>query len=537
MKLDKTFYLPKHINIIKSEEDLCDFLRSLFPDFTPVVFQGSIFRSLTTLLFYITGPISFSTLELFMGTFLSQNSSRAKISRYVKNGFFLSYPLKSIDLNSKTLYGISQNENRIMRSYMPELTSDAYIRKKGQYPMHAFGVGLSTLNLMQLKIPFKYYDQDKWESIYYKCSVITDRTMYFDDTNRWYLYLEQDMGTERTSRLLDKIESYGKCTDTNPVAHLVFSSHAVLPSEKPVFNFDISHLEYIRDAMENYNSDSLEDFYEHFGTRLPIAVLVTLKRFLVMNSVYKVASGSYTQIDKFTPLSPLSRSYSLDCLKKLIKTVREYPIISYIHQQYHIAKRKFKPLCQKLTYYFLRTNCDTRFSYIANGCSVYMIPSVMLNNYYEYFNPVDSGLCEKIKKIIRGYFGSSLTPKYATVSKSYYFSSNISSIKLRNCFCTSPDHYFCVEHIGADVAGFVRATCFVKADKSISDHINLLCLCDSEEDILYFCKMVCGKDDSLLKRIVFAYTSELDLPGPMRFAQLVDDEWKVTTPVPYKYTV
>ena len=101
MNTPNSFFLPKHKSNINTEEDLLDFLQKLFPSYIPVETQDSIFKSMTTLLFHVTGPISLSALELFLGSFFDINSSRVKLYRYVKKGSFLSHPLKSTDLSSK----------------------------------------------------------------------------------------------------------------------------------------------------------------------------------------------------------------------------------------------------------------------------------------------------------------------------------------------------------------------------------------------------------------------------------------------------
>ena len=63
---------------------------------------------------------------------------------------------------------------------------------------------------------------------------------------------------------------------------------------------------------------------------------------------------------------------------------------------------------------------------------------------------------------------------------------------------------------------------------------NIFC---TEKGPHYFCKTACGKDDSLLKNILFAYTSELDTSAPYRRAFLENNQWKVSKSIPYKYNV
>ena len=459
MNTPDSFFLPKHKNNITTEEELLTFLQNLFPSYIPVQTQGSIFKSLTTLLLHATGPISHSALELYLGPFFTLNNSRTKFYRHVKNGSFLSYPLKSMDLNSNVTYGISQESNRLIRSYTPDLQSDAYIRKRGSTPTHAYGIGLSTLSLMQLNIPFEFHDHIKSIDELSKCSVITDRKLHFFDQNPWELLLEQDMGTERTDILIQKIRNYGCATKTSPSSHLLFASHAIIPYPAVIRDVNLKH--YI-------------DIYQR---------------------------------SMITP---------------------------YFKRQYQISKKKFQSICKKLSSLFLLECHYDEFSYIENGCSIYVVPSVMLNNYYEYFNPKTSGLYQKIVNSMHRYLGTPQSIPYSNVSSRYYFLDH-ASIIFRNCFTLSNDYIICVEHIGIDIAGFMRALAYAKSQAQLPDTIYLYCLCDTSEDALFFLKQLDGIPTNNLNKIFFLYTFDLDNPARMQKAIKDGDEWTLSKPIPFRY--
>lgn len=534
MNTPNSFFLPKHKSNINTEEDLLDFLQRLFPSYIPVETQDSIFKSMTTLLFHVTGPISLSALELFLGSFFDINSSRVKLYRYVKKGSFLSYPLKSTDLNSKVTYGISKADNLLIRSYVPDLQCDAYIRKKGRNPTHAYGIGLSTLNLMQLCIPFEFHDDVRYHDDYSEGTVVTDRKLYFYDKNEWELLLEQDMGTERTNILIQKIINYGNATPGLPTSHLLFSSHAVIPYPTSPKNFHLDHLEYILSFMTEKNLSSLRDVYASYDHILPIEISSTLKHFLVEHGLYIAYSISppnavlsSKQVDQDSFLLPTAKCFTIEQLKEYIAAVQKNTIIPYVKRQYQISKRKFQSIAKRLTMDFFKYGHYYSYYHLSYGCSIYIIPSVMLNNYYEYFNPIDSSMCEKIKKTIHRLVGTKTTIEYSNTSPNYNFPDG-PSIIFRNYFKLPNNIVFCVEHIGVDVAGFVRAVAFAKSRKIHSSTMFLFCLCDSEEDASFFLKTLENTDISDLNNIRFIYTFELDKPGNIRMAYKDGNTFKIS---------
>ena len=544
MNTPDSFFLPKHKNNITTEEELLTFLQNLFPSYIPVQTQGSIFKSLTTLLLHATGPISHSALELYLGPFFTLNNSRTKFYRHVKNGSFLSYPLKSMDLNSNVTYGISQESNRLIRSYTPDLQSDAYIRKRGSTPTHAYGIGLSTLSLMQLNIPFEFHDHIKSIDELSKCSVITDRKLHFFDQNPWELLLEQDMGTERTDILIQKIRNYGCATKTSPSSHLLFASHAIIPYPAVIRDANLNHFEYILSFMSQKGLNTLSQVYTQYDETLPCEISLTVRQLLVKHGIYKAHSAQppfsllpWNKVDNDSILFISSNIITLDYnyLKYYIDIYQRSMITPYFKRQYQISKKKFQSICKKLSSLFLLECHYDEFNYIENGCSIYVVPSVMLNNYYEYFNPKTSGLYQKIINSMHRYLGTPQSIPYSNVSSRYYLL-NHASIIFRNCFTLSEDCIICVEHIGIDIAGFMRALAFVKSQANLPVTIYLYCLCDTMEDALFFLKQLDGTPTNNLDKIFFLYTFDLDNPARMQKAIKDGDEWTLSKPIPFQYS-
>lgn len=492
----KDFFLPYYSNNFTSEEELYDFLSQLYPDSSFVSEQGSYYKSLLSLVLHICGPISLSALKVYLGDYLTSDSSRSKISRFAKKKLIASYKMVINDMNSRTLYAPTLELSSPVMSYTSNLQDELIKHKGTKAPLHNYGIGISLLNLMQLGIPMDYLNQNTYYSEYnHVPNLIVDSEIGFDDNHFWKIYLEQDMGTERSDVLYNKLVNYYHHTlFRNSRSYVVFSSHATIPF-LDIPAFQMLPLQKLAAYMESSNCQNLQALYENYSNVLPPDVLIALMQLIQLTSRgYALSSNKKPlAIEKINENSTfvLRTAESPFTLQKLYKYIDDlksgnnlYPLRLYIEKQYDLCNRKFRNLIDKI-----RVRRDSVFiGNLLNTVSVFFTPSMMLNNNYYFFAPEDSGYSKILHGILSNYIPYAHAATYQLVSPNFnaHDTREYYTIKFRNCFMYDNTVVACVEHISQDVAGYLRALYYARDYQEYGHDFALICVYDSKQDAFDF---------------------------------------------------
>ncbi len=528
---NSNFFLPYYKNNFQTEKELYDFLTKLYPDSVIVSEQGSCYKSMLSLVLHVCGPISLSALKVYLGDYLTSDSSCSKISRFVKKKLIVSHKLVTNDMNSRTLYAPTRELCSPLMSYTSNIQDELINHKSSKAPLHSYGIGISRLALMQLSIPMDYVEQNKYYSSMHNTSLIVDSEIFFDDTHPWKIFLEQDMGTERTHVLYNKLIAYHQCRlFQNKRSYVVFSSHATIPFlDIPAFNMLV--LQRIAAYMESTNSKSIWELYENYNDSFSPDISAALAQILVIIGLCKVSSTSkktlpIEKVDQNTVLIKKFNNcpFTIETLYHYIDDLKNetnpLPLRLYIQKQYTLCKRKYMNLVERILY----EEEHSLLNSLLDGSSIFFTPSMMLNNNYYFYAPEDSGYAELLRKILSNYIKYTLASTYQLVSPYFQGPREYPSLHFRNCFMYEDHMLACVEHISQDVAGYIRAYYCAKWYLEQDYDFTLISLYDNIDDAVEFVeKTKCFPHSHNTKfKLLFLSSDNLSENSPLKY--IVQDE-------------
>lgn len=521
MYLEYDYYLPKDKACIENDKEMYELLVKAFPDLVLEPVKGSYRTGVLCLMMYIGYCASCYELSALFGSYFSSAPVRTRLAELSskKSGVLGALGYSNNDMGAQRAYFITKQGYVSHLSAIPELIKpkggEIKIRRSGGLvPTHDYGVGISLYSFLLSGLPF-YYEKEDTYSIKtmrkQKGSVCVDCTIYLRDNNSYRIYLEQDMGNETTTTLINKIGAYKRLGLADACSCIVFSSHSIMPFSSCA-TFSPVALDEIFHDMESRGCDGLYEYFSTYGDDIGEDRLLLLKKLLVRTGVCdacldgiacvpeKVTAGCvlkrhliYSYCNKVETGSRLSDDFTLSELKRYISELRSgcnpYRLRCYNMEQARITKQKFRNMALTLSGHIANGYVSRDdISCLLSGYACYMVPSMLLDNAVPLINVCDRAYMNKCRKAVSAYYPGIMDCAYSERSDAFYFE-DYDPVVLRNA-CALPDgRTVCFEHIGKDVGAFVRCYYLCMVAKAVPGlKVHIVALCDNDEDMVYFCK-------------------------------------------------
>lgn len=527
MYLENDYFLNKYKKDLKDDKEVYAFLKRCFPSLSLNAVKGSYLSSELCFFSYLLYCYSTSELSSVLGNYFSEATVRSKLTilRSKKTGALNDLKFGHGDMGARKAYGVTKNGYCNYLSCLPDDVKPSGGRIKirrsgGLVPGHDYGVGISLLSFMLLGTPFYYEKEENYavKNIHKeKSSVCVDCTIYTLKEG-YKIYIEQDMGNEPMLTLVNKIGAYKHLELTKPDSCIVFSSHAIMEYSNCA-SFSIGELEGIYKDMAEKGMNKVYSYFMEYGNDLSGSRLVTLKSLLVRTGV----CNAYRDEDALTdekPLLPeqvredsllrrshriiyemkmekdatLSEDFTLQELKRYIDDLsagsNPYRVKAYNMEQYAVAKKKYRNMCSLLCHYINRGAYDRESVLcLLGGYSCYMVPSVLLSDSAKHFMPMTEDALQSYKKALLPYYCSIMDAEYKAQGPTIYFE-EYAPVTVRNTLVLPNGTMIALEHVGKDIGGFLRCYYLCQLASSKPElKLHLVCLCDNDEDISFFCTL------------------------------------------------
>lgn len=521
MYLDSDYFLPRDKANIESDKEMYELLMKAFPDLVLEPVKGSYRTGVLCLMMYMGYCASCYELSALFGSYFSSAPVRTRLAELAskKSGVLGTLGFANNDLGAQRAYHVTKQGYVSHLSAIPDLIKpkggEIKIRRSGGLvPAHDYGVGISLYSFLLSGIPFYYEKEDTYsvQTLHkQKGSVCVDCTLYLRGESPYRIYLEQDMGSETTTTLINKIGAYKRLGLADACSCIVFSSHSIMPFSS-CGTFSPVALDEIYRDMAATNMDKLYEYFTAYENSFDGKRLALVKKLLVRTGVCdaysdgiacvpeKVTAASvlkrrliYSYRNKVETGSRLSDDFTLIDIERYIEELRSgcnpYRLRSYNTEQYRIAKQKFRNISLVLTKY-AASGHTTRddVSCLLSGYACYMLPSMLIDNATPLINPFDCSFIKKCCKAVEAYYPGISNCSVASLSKPFYFE-DYDHVVLRNACVLSNGRTVCFEHIGKDIGAFVRCFYLCLIAKVVPDlDLHIVAVCDNDDDMIFFCK-------------------------------------------------
>lgn len=232
----------------------------------------------TCALAYMCQYITAEELAVYVSPEFGKDGMRRRFSRLVKAGILRADKFKTYDGHSRMGYCLTKKGIAAVSQYFPrETTSEIKVRRSGGYvPEHDYSCGMNILSALYLRIPFF------WEKEYvlpgkYKVlrAVRSDCVLVTRFKDPQVLFIEQDMGTENSVTLVNKVGAYGDHGVQQELNCSVIFSCRKLPTQD--FSdtlFQIKWINSLRDILGSLSingNDGIYKLYELLSDELAAA--------------------------------------------------------------------------------------------------------------------------------------------------------------------------------------------------------------------------------------------------------------------------
>lgn len=521
MYLENDFYLNDYKPQINNDKEAYAFIKQSFPTLELKPVKGSYLTAVLCLYIYIGYCASPYELSALFGPFFTSASVRTRFAELTRKKcrVFGALSWANNDMGAQRAYHITKQGyesylSSILDVLKPLRGGIKVRRSGGLVPAHDYGVGLSVYSFLLTGIPFYYEKEEIYSSssiIKQKGGLCVDCTLYMPHGN-YKIYLEQDMGNETASTLINKIGTYQRLgLASADDSCLLFSSHSIMPMPSCP-SFSPIALEAILQDMETSNSESIYSYFTANENRLDSKTLKALKKLLVRTGVCDAFSDTGTPLPlssvdeasvmrrhtirifarKIETGSRLSDDFTIDELRRYVYELKAgcnpYRLKCYNFEQYRIAKNKFHNMCTILTNYVSEGKYERdELLCLLGGYACYMLPSVLLSKTAPLFNPDTHAFIDKCRNALSDYYPGIDTADYSGLSKPFYFD-EYALVIFRNTYTLPSGRMVCFEHIGKDIGAFVR--CFyIILMSSLCPMLDLhiVAICDDDSDMLFFC--------------------------------------------------
>ena len=486
-------YLLKHKKNFKDDKEVYQFLLKSFPELNADSSYGSFFNFVFSMLTHIAHPISMNQLNAFFG---NDFIHRQKIKRMVDKGLLKIYKMPKEDKGSRNAYSLTPvGTNTLFYSLPLDLFDRSKIRRTGGLlHEHDYGVGLSLLQCLLRETPF-YYQKEVLYSpglVKVKGSICADAAVCFSDEQENLIYIEQDMGTEKIPAICKKLhfyDAYGLLQGGG--RHLVISSHAIVNVHCPSFN--ARALEEVIQDMEERGANLLYYYYVTYGVELSERLRNSIRALLVRTQVCNCFRSNGTPLDasEIIETNELERDLrvndlTLEDLRSYVGSLKdgnnEYKEAAYNKKQHSVAYHKMERMAKHIGDLILDgQSLRGEAQLLLKGHSCYVLPTVLLSNYFETITGEDMG---SLLSTLSHYFPGLETATYSTLSDVIAHES-YPSLQLRNCYRLADGTYVCVENTGKDLGAYVRAAYLnVLRQMGLQENIHVVCICDTQKEAM-----------------------------------------------------
>ena len=523
MMENTAIYLLKCKKNIKDDKEMYQFIKKSFPKIHAMPVKNSYFFFSFSMLAHMCYPITLNGIAAVLGNCLA---GRPKIMRLIDRGLLKTYRMPIADMGSRVAYYLTPAGNDALSATFPwGMGNKQKLRRTGGVlPAHDYGVGLSLLQCLLRETPFSYHKELVYSSGLFKekGALCVDAVVTFQDKENTTLYIEQDMGTESPGTVASKLQQYASFgllgKDSN---HLIISSHSLSDTSCPSYN--ISALSDLLKEMKSVGVDKAYSYYASYGSVLSERLKSCLRALLVRTGI----CTSYDHTGNLLSANQLSKDcvlerdlqvadFTIDDLSSYILSLKDgtniYRAVDYNRYQLTIAHGKLEQMAE---YIFRRISLSQyhrgEVYSMLNGYSCYVLPTVLMSN---YFDTILNENQDDLRLLLTTYFPEIDKERYHLVSREFT-PDGFPGFHLRNCYDLSDNRYVCIENVGKDLGGYVRALYLnsMKNNGMIAD-IHLVCVCDTEEEAMSLAKFMdyFPKDNKIdLKGISYSFLLSEDI--------------------------
>ena len=516
----------KYPNITTIDE-LIDYLDCSVKDSVHTLPYGSKNPSLTSLLIYLCGYASVRELQFLVGPVCKSMS--LNITRLLGTGALEKFSLPITDLGSYTAYhvtdlgyasylsgvsddlkeggGVRLNKRRTAQKSIKGTGSKETSKTVPLVPMHDYGVGISLLSLLMLR---RAISVSKEVSFHSGAGITTSGKMRSDawidlsgsrsSHTATRIFLEQDMGTESTRKIVNKLFAYGESRYLDPAQNCIILSCYAPSGALKGGRFDrgtiLQLLALLTDWVNAGGPDDLFALYENAPAEaLPLShhelesllLSVEAASRCGMSKFIRKPGNIFTSADLQTYAEQLEYGNN-PCYEKSVNI-----------RLMLLSKKSFRSLCLYLHKVIFENAYTTSFFARAlfGGYSAFVLPSTLLSNSAPFFMRTDgAGRLDHYVSSISGYLpdlkdyiladGTGATFQLQIrVKQDQDSQDGIEHIAITfpNAFYSLNGSIVCLEHLGRDLGAFVRLVALGRAINREELHdVHVIAICDSIDD-------------------------------------------------------
>lgn len=394
--------------------------------------------SFTCCLAYMCQYITAEELSVYVSSDFGKDAMRRRFARLVSAGYLRADKFRFPDGHSRTAYCLTKKGIEAAGGYFPrEAYHEVKVRRSGGYvPEHDYSCGINVLSALYARIPFFWEKEYVLTGVYKKLrSVRSDCVFVTRYENPNILFVEQDMGTESTATLIDKIGAYGDHgVQSDDMCRLIFSCRC-LPSQD--YSSTLFNQGWVRNLMELVGD---MDFYDYYlSGSFDHSTRLLLKKFLVLLGVCS-ASVDFNSVHASTELTknpvPFGRAEFLDYLDSLDAFCNPYQMM---YQNKLQAENSFSTLfamasaLSRLLLSAEELGKSDEVSTILGGLPVFVVPTHLFARRIRNVVPAYFSLPTYQKGLIGAYYGVP-TLFYDRLDLGVGSLESLFSVTIRDCY-------------------------------------------------------------------------------------------------------
>ncbi len=417
---------------------------------------------------------------------------RSYFKRLLEKGLIKGVRLKEVDSRTRILYCITKKGFQTVADKLGEYSSLRY-KSKREHSMsiHDYSSGhtfLSCLHCFSRGESEFYFGRE----LGFSASMRGKKNALFIDGAFIYngktVYVEQDMGTERNSVLLQKTVKYHNQDLMNAEKEYLILSYKVPYLKLSSKAFQIKHLSIILENCRVNNCDSLISYYQNLSNIEPSDTLMcdvkeTLFELLTLIGALKYADNKYS--------FNRGRDFTQEDLQRFIDDYNNFRN-PYYWREYNRSQLRE---CNAKRDSLISSYLDNKSAYeevlndFYGGFSYMIAPTTLLANCLPSLLsfPVTSA-----ESIMKDYVSGFSLDSYCQCRPLKDNTGALTSLSLRNSFCYSGGTVS-FEYASRDIAGVLRAFYFYNHREQYAGHI-LILIVENEYDAFLFCDKAEGFD-------------------------------------------
>ena len=507
--------LEKYPNI-QTIQELKDYMHCSLGRNVDLLPYSAIPTGMYALISYLCNYVTQGELTFMIGPYYQNNSVWTLIKRAVDKGYIKKYRLKYYDLGATVSYHLTQDGAEAYLSNLLDnmiswngVNQDKRTKARGSEkecqvvdkkvmplaPMHDYGLGVSLLSLMMLRLRLDVDKEVSYVSYDGKTKLRIDAVVRIKNANGAtnQLFIEQDMGTESARELLVKLVKYSECELCGGNSSIIFSCHSTSGNIK-VGGFCVATMKRLYDAFVAGGYETAYDFYAACRDKLPMDDMAAMEEMLIA-----INDG-------------ICARQNGGCLEKGKELMSRKAFESYVESledgNNRYLERKINArlmLKSKETMYAIWSNLKERighsyfykaFKALVNGWHVYVLPSMLLANSGKLYAGGRNGMEEYIKAVSQYYFSSSERFVPCEDMESKRIKIDLAEFVMvwltpGNMFSSADGKTtLSIEHVGRDVGAFARCLAYSYMKNWENHNLHVIAVFDTMEDFVRFARLV-----------------------------------------------